>query len=203
MDKHVDVDEVAAEEVDTEKKGKSGPTAGKKEHSQQQARTDKEDWLRRRPQRSSFRKGRSQDKARDVTRIVYKTTDGESSSANSWLISRVRTTRTRERLVGKTEMTILRVRLETAGQTTILYKLTLGEVDTTIPGDRFHHVRTPRALRTASVTLARRFQRGDVEYKNIEQHAKLAQGRVTVSRMCRHDELCCDTKLDHEVHGRM
>ena len=50
------------------------------EHSQQQARTDKEDWLRRRPQRSSFRKGRSQDKARDVTRIVYKTTDGESDT---------------------------------------------------------------------------------------------------------------------------
>ena len=30
MDKHVDVNEVAAEAVDTEKKGKSGPTAGKK-----------------------------------------------------------------------------------------------------------------------------------------------------------------------------
>ena len=40
--------------------------------------------------------------------------------------------RTRERPVGKTEMTVLRVRLETAGETTILYKLTLGEVDTTI-----------------------------------------------------------------------
>ena len=60
-----------------------------------------------------------------------------SSIANSWLISRVRTTRTRERLVGKTEMTILRVRLETAGETTILYKLTLGEVDTTIPAIGF------------------------------------------------------------------
>ena len=90
MDKHVDVNEVAAEAVDTEKEGKSGPTAsekksgptaGKKEqpqregrtccwyekHSQQQARTDKEDRLRRRPQRASFRKGGSQDKARDVT----------------------------------------------------------------------------------------------------------------------------------------
>ena len=32
----------------------------------------------------------------------------------------------------RTEMMILRVRLETAGETTILYKLTLGEVDTTI-----------------------------------------------------------------------
>ena len=97
-----------------------------------------------------------------------------SSTANSWLISRVRTTRTRERLVGKTEMTILRVRLETAGETTILYKLTLGEVDT-----------TTRAIGFMMSEPARRFQRGDVEYKNIEQHAKLAQGRVTVSRMCR------------------
>ena len=60
-----------------------------------------------------------------------------SSIANSWLISRVRTTRTRERLVGKTEMTILTVRLETAGETTILYKLTLGEEDTTIPAIGF------------------------------------------------------------------
>ena len=60
-----------------------------------------------------------------------------SSVANSWLISRVRTTRTRERLLGKTEMTILRVRLETAGETTILHKLTLGEVDTTIPAIGF------------------------------------------------------------------
>ena len=37
--------------------------------------------------------------------------------------------RTRERLDGKTEMTILRVRLETK----ILYKLPLGEVNTMIP----------------------------------------------------------------------
>ena len=60
-----------------------------------------------------------------------------SPIANSWLILRFRTTRTRERLVGKTEMTILTVRLETAGETTIFYKMTLGEVDTTIPAIGF------------------------------------------------------------------
>ena len=32
-----------------------------------------------------------------------------------------------------TEMTISRVRLETAGEAKILYKLTLGEMNTTIP----------------------------------------------------------------------
>merc|ERR1712135_109860 len=38
-----------------------------------------------------------------------------------------------ERLVGKTEMRILMVGLDAAGKTTILYKLKLGEVVTTIP----------------------------------------------------------------------
>mmetsp|Transcript_34192 Transcript_34192/g.69083 ORF Transcript_34192/g.69083 Transcript_34192/m.69083 type:complete len:183 (+) Transcript_34192:94-642(+) len=38
-----------------------------------------------------------------------------------------------DRLVGKTEMRILMVGLDAAGKTTILYKLKLGEVVTTIP----------------------------------------------------------------------
>merc|ERR1712139_623161 len=38
-----------------------------------------------------------------------------------------------ERLVGKTEMRLLMVGLDAAGKTTILYKLKLGEVVTTIP----------------------------------------------------------------------
>ncbi len=38
-----------------------------------------------------------------------------------------------ERLFGKTEMRILMVGLDAAGKTTILYKLKLGEVVTTIP----------------------------------------------------------------------
>merc|ERR1712165_198805 len=38
-----------------------------------------------------------------------------------------------ERLVGKQEMRILMVGLDAAGKTTILYKLKLGEVVTTIP----------------------------------------------------------------------
>ena len=59
----------------TEKSGpsageKSGPTAGRKEHSQLQARTKQRRLAAPdRPQGSSFRKGRSQDSARDVTRI--------------------------------------------------------------------------------------------------------------------------------------
>merc|ERR1739842_98870 len=52
------------------------------------------------------------------------------------------------RLVGKTEMRILMVGLDAAGKTTILYKLKLGEVITTIPTIGFN-VET-------------------VEYKNIE-----------------------------------
>ena len=89
MDKHVDVHEVAAAAVDTEKKGKSGPTAGErradgptagtkeqpqreradlqlvKEHSQQ-ARTDKEDWLRQ-EDREDPRSGRVAAKTRRGT----------------------------------------------------------------------------------------------------------------------------------------
>ena len=38
-----------------------------------------------------------------------------------------------QRLIGKTEMRILMVGLDAAGKTTILYKLKLGEVVTTIP----------------------------------------------------------------------
>merc|ERR1712194_61240 len=38
-----------------------------------------------------------------------------------------------QRMIGKTEMRILMVGLDAAGKTTILYKLKLGEVVTTIP----------------------------------------------------------------------
>ena len=38
-----------------------------------------------------------------------------------------------QRLIGKQEMRILMVGLDAAGKTTILYKLKLGEVVTTIP----------------------------------------------------------------------
>ena len=90
---------MAAEAVDTEKNGKSGPTAsegksgptvGKKSKANSRPGTDKKDWLRRRPQRSSFRKGRSQDEARVVRWIVYKTTDGESDT-RATMCSRLRT----------------------------------------------------------------------------------------------------------------
>ena len=60
--------------------------------------------------------------------------------------------RTRERLDGKTEMTILRVRIETVGESKILYKLTLGEVNTNIP-----EIGTSCALKTVQdgMTLKR------------------------------------------------
>ena len=38
-----------------------------------------------------------------------------------------------QRLVGKKEMRILMVGLDAAGKTTVLYKLKLGEIVTTIP----------------------------------------------------------------------
>jgi GTPase SAR1 family protein len=45
-----------------------------------------------------------------------------------------------DRMFGKTEMRILMVGLDAAGKTTILYKLKLGEVVTTIPTIGFKYV---------------------------------------------------------------
>ena len=63
------------------------------------------------------------------------------ASVDSWRETRTRidnvlghaTSRIRERLVGMTEVTILRVWLETAGEAKILCKLMLGEMNTNIP----------------------------------------------------------------------
>lgn len=54
-----------------------------------------------------------------------------------------------DRLWGKKEMRILMVGLDAAGKTTILYKLKLGEIVTTIPTigqSSFSHFRSSRAL---------------------------------------------------------
>ena len=62
-------------------------------------------------------------------------------------------------MVGKTEMTILRVRLETAGDPKILNELTLGEMNTNIPvigimmtEHRAHRVQDAVTLKTFKAT---------------------------------------------------
>jgi GTPase SAR1 family protein len=58
-----------------------------------------------------------------------------------------------ERLFGKKEMRILMVGLDAAGKTTILYKLKLGEVVTTIPT-----IGTSRLLRLSVPVMADAFR---------------------------------------------
>lgn len=68
-----------------------------------------------------------------------------------------------ERLWGKKEMRILMVGLDAAGKTTILYKLKLGEIVTTIPtigkscssGERRRRKPASRSVRPASILKLR------------------------------------------------
>merc|ERR1712186_271515 len=71
-----------------------------------------------------------------------------------------------QRLLGSTEMRILMVGLDAAGKTTILYKLKLGEVVTTIPTIGFN-VET-------------------VEYKNITFQVWDVGGQDKIRRLWRH-----------------
>merc|ERR1711879_197071 len=71
-----------------------------------------------------------------------------------------------QRMIGKTEMRILMVGLDAAGKTTILYKLKLGEVVTTIPTIGFN-VET-------------------VEYKNISFTVWDVGGQDKIRRLWRH-----------------
>merc|ERR1712086_564084 len=71
-----------------------------------------------------------------------------------------------ERMVGKTEMRMLMVGLDAAGKTTILYKLKLGEVVTTIPTIGFN-VET-------------------VEYKNINFTVWDVGGQDKIRKLWRH-----------------
>merc|ERR1712137_1443894 len=71
-----------------------------------------------------------------------------------------------ERLFGKKEMRILMVGLDAAGKTTILYKLKLGEVVTTIP------------------TIG--FNVGTVEYKNINFTVWDVGGQDKIRPLWRH-----------------
>merc|ERR1711881_91012 len=56
-----------------------------------------------------------------------------STQLNTWTAMGLAFTKLWQRMVGKQEMRILMVGLDAAGKTTILYKLKLGEVVTTIP----------------------------------------------------------------------
>ena len=69
-------------------------------------------------------------------------------------------------LFGKKEMRILMVGLDAAGKTTILYKLKLGEIVTTIPtiGKPWNHARTNSYSRPYKFSG---FNVETVEYKNI------------------------------------
>merc|ERR1719231_1555028 len=71
-----------------------------------------------------------------------------------------------ERMVGKTEMRLLMVGLDAAGKTTVLYKLKLGEVVTTIPTIGFN-VET-------------------VEYKNIKFNVWDVGGQDKIRKLWRH-----------------
>lgn len=65
------------------------------------------------------------------------------------------------RMFGKKEMRILMVGLDAAGKTTILYKLKLGEIVTTIPTiGEFSHAssQTPKATATACMNTGHRPQ---------------------------------------------
>ena len=77
---------------------------------------------------------------------------GETETRLDWRVGTHARSRIRERSDGKTEMTILRIRLETAGEAKILFKLALGEVNTNIP-----EIGTPCALMTVQddMTLKR------------------------------------------------
>ena len=69
-----------------------------------------------------------------------------------------------DRLWGKKEMRILMVGLDAAGKTTILYKLKLGEIVTTIPTIGMSRVQKPYSTKTtwtdsAMIRLQRRDRR--------------------------------------------
>lgn len=71
-------------------------------------------------------------------------------------------------LFGKKEMRILMVGLDAAGKTTILYKLKLGEIVTTIPtiGERFLSGLV-NLTTNPNLFPSKRFQRGDCR---IQKH---------------------------------
>merc|ERR1719370_537293 len=71
-----------------------------------------------------------------------------------------------QRLVGKREMRILMVGLDAAGKTTVLYKLKLGEVVTTIP------------------TIG--FNMETVEYRNLRFNVWDVGGQDQIRRLWRH-----------------
>ena len=93
-------------------------------------------------------------------------------------------------LFGKKEMRILMVGLDAAGKTTILYKLKLGEIVTTIPTIGASPL--PRRRR-ASADRSRRagFNVETVEYKNISFTVWDVGGQDKIRPLWRHCALTC------------
>lgn len=69
-------------------------------------------------------------------------------------------------LFGKRDMRILMVGLDAAGKTTILYKMKLGEIVTTIPTIGMSFIRCPRRIYLTIIILSG-FNVETVEYKGI------------------------------------
>ena len=76
-------------------------------------------------------------------------------------------------LFGKKEMRILMVGLDAAGKTTILYKLKLGEIVTTIPtiGKLARKLMFLRSQLTVSLLSPRRIQCGDSRIQKHQLHS--------------------------------
>lgn len=96
-------------------------------------------------------------------------------------------------LFGKKEMRILMVGLDAAGKTTILYKLKLGEIVTTIPtiGKRFVYVRiyiTFVLIRNTNIAYLSflGFNVETVEYKNISFTVWDVGGQDKIRPLWRH-----------------
>ncbi|KAG2415376.1 ADP-ribosylation factor [Aspergillus terreus] len=99
-----------------------------------------------------------------------------------------------DRLWGRKEMRILMVGLDAAGKTTILYKLKLGEIVTTIPTIGQSPSPSPGVIvaPSSSETLARgitgshRFNVETVEYKNIQFTVWDVGGQDKIRPLWRH-----------------
>ena len=93
-----------------------------------------------------------------------------------------------DKLWGKKEMRILMVGLDAAGKTTILYKLKLGEIVTTIPTiGTFVDGRAPLIVRSGQlITSPLGFNVETVEYKNIQFTVWDVGGQDKIRPLWRH-----------------
>jgi ADP-ribosylation factor protein 1 len=87
-------------------------------------------------------------------------------------------------LFGKKEMRILMVGLDAAGKTTILYKLKLGEIVTTIPTIGKHLFFLLSSMKSSYIILG--FNVETVEYKNISFTVWDVGGQDKIRPLWRH-----------------